>query len=125
MEQETITQYLDFFLIVLKHHEIAREDSSDEESEIIHVGCYEDVQAPNTVCLSNPDCDVPRNYTLCVLIGWKEHIRPETGASEGHYTADVKVNEEWFHANDSKVKKISKHSITKKPVIMLYSKYYM
>ena len=43
-------------------------------------------------------------HELFGLINWDGYASPTTGRTNGHYTANVKHGDKWFHMNDNKTK---------------------
>lgn len=124
-EEEVLIQLPDFLLVLLKRHEIRRvpADDSDDEDEFIHIGRSDRVNNPEIVSLSSADAVLSTNYRLCGLIGWDGYVCPNTGATRGHYIADINFGDNWFRANDNEVKAISKRKVTKNAVALMYTKF--
>lgn len=80
-----------------------------------------------TVSLRDPRAadNIPHTYGALGVISLDGYVSPSTRATNGHYQTDLKINGSWFRIDDDKISQLSKTNITKKAVVLCYTKFYV
>ena len=112
---EVLLTIPDFLLVVINRIETVR----DEEGGVRYWTRKEECQIPNSIKITTPHGN--QMYELFAVINW-DGVVSSTGRTQGHYTANIKFGNKWFHTNDKIIKEIPRQ-YSKCAYVLGYTKY--
>ena len=115
LETEILVSCPDFILV-----HIGRIVTVFDDGELRYFRRTEECDLPNKIHL--PTTTGKQLFELYCVIEWHGVASPTTGRSTGHYTAFVRIKDQWYHMDDNSVKKIHIRALTRKGYICGYTK---